>query len=133
MNHQDKAGDTVLHQMALHGYDYLMRETLEANSKIAYIKNHHPHYPIHTTILNHQIECTKRLLAVKQGETLADHQGCVALHYAAQHGHDTLLEACCPFYSNLDIPDKENKTPLMLAAEFGSLSAGNAWSCNSGR
>ncbi|KTD42562.1 ankyrin repeat domain-containing protein [Legionella parisiensis] len=119
---QDKNGDTVLHKMAQHGFDSLIKEILVTHAELAYIPNKHTHYPIHTAILNDQIQCVIPLLHIKDGTILVDSSGWAALHYAARYGSQDILEECCKLTTNKDIPDFTGKTPLMIAAELGRLS-----------
>ncbi|RUR16260.1 hypothetical protein ELY21_13340 [Legionella sp. km535] len=123
LNHQDNNGNTVLHQMALQGFDELIKETLATDGELAYIKNNHTHYPIHTAILNNKFESTLLLLQVKDGTTLTDSKGCSPLHYAARYSNQPLIEECCKLSINKDPLDFLGRTPLMLAAELGRLSA----------
>lgn len=123
LNHRDDNGNTVLHQMALQGFDELLKETLATNGDLAYIKNNHTHYPIHTAILNNKIQSAILLLQVKDGTTLTDSKGCSPLHYAARYANKPLMEECCKFITNTDPLDFLGRTPLMLAAELGRLSA----------
>lgn len=120
---QDKNGDTVLHQMALHGFDTLIKETLATHPELAFIKNKHTHYPIHTAILNDQIKSVIPLLQVNNGSTVKDSNGWMAIHYAARYADKEILEECCKFSTNKDTKDIIGKTPLMLATELGRLSA----------
>lgn len=122
-SNQDDNGDTILHQMALHGFDTLIRETLATHPELASIKNKHTHYPIHTAILNDQIKSVISLLQVKDSSSVKDSKGRMAIHYAARSGSKEILEECCKFSANKDIKDIMGKTPLMLAAELGRLSA----------
>lgn len=122
-SNQDDNGDTVLHQMALHGFDTLIKDTLATHPELASIKNKHSHYPIHTAILNDQIESVIPLLQINNGSTLKDSNGWMAIHYAARYANEEMLEECCKFTTNKDTKDIMGKTPLMLAAELGRLSA----------
>lgn len=122
LNHQDSAGNTILHQMALHNFDDLIKDILTTNMDLAYLQNHHTHYPVHTAILNNRIQSVILLLHVKDAAKLADSHGWVALHYAARYANDSVLVECIKSSTNLDIRDHQERTPLMLAAELGHLS-----------
>ena len=123
LNQQDEDGNTVLHQMAAHLFEPLIAETLQTHEELTYIKNNHHHYPIHTAILNDKIQNVALLLQVKDASLLADSNGWVALHYAARYSNNDILELCCEQSADVDTPDKTGKSPLMLAAESGRLSA----------
>lgn len=113
---QDQDGNTVLHQMALHGFDKLMKEVLKTNPQLAFICNNASHYPIHTAILNHQQTIIPLLLPIKGVSVLGDAQERVPLHYAARYGTDEIVQACCQATPDINIRDSEAKTPLLWAA-----------------
>lgn len=123
LNHRDDSGNTILHQMVLSDFIDLIQETLATEPSLAAIKNNHTLYPIHTAILNNQIQSVALLLQVKEGANLADKNGWTALHYAAIHAQQPLLKECCKFYTNVDVLDHQKRTPLMLAAEYENLAA----------
>ena len=121
--HQDQSGDTVLHQLALHHFPSLLDDLLATHSELAYIKNNHSHYPIHTAVLNNQLPNIQLLLAVNDGPMLADNHGWTALHYAARRSKPEILDYCCQITPNIDLLDNKGQSPLMLAAALGNLSA----------
>jgi ankyrin repeat protein len=120
---QDDNGDTVLHEMAAHGFSALITELLQTNPELAEIKNYHTHYPVHTAILNGQTDGVRLLLQQKGGETLADSHGWVALHYAARAGGKDIMTLCCDATPDLNCRDESGRTPLMLAAEVANIAA----------
>lgn len=117
----DKSGDTVLHQMAANGFALLIKETLATHPKVGSIKNKAGHFPVHTAILNNQIECVRTLLGYEGGSAHADHEERDALHYAAMHGNKRVVKLCVNATKEIDPRDTEDKTPLMLAALMGNL------------
>jgi ankyrin repeat protein len=121
--HQDYSGNTVLHQMAIHNFSPLMAKLLKEVPKLAYLQNNLTHYPIHSAILNNQTENIKLLLNLPEGSLLPDKYDWLALHYAARYSSGEIIKLCCQATPNKDIPDYLGKTPLMLAAELGRLSA----------
>lgn len=123
---QDKNNNTVLHLMATHGFSTLITELLKTNGELAFIKNNHTHYPIHTAILNHQDQSIRLLLQQKNVATLKDSQGWTALHYAAQYSKKDIVIFCCDFYPDLNLRDTTGKTPLLLAAEAANIDAMDA-------
>ncbi len=122
LEHQDSNGETVLHRMALNGFNDLIDELLISNSRLAYIKNNHSHYPIHTAILNNQEEAVSSLLNENSAD-LADGNGWKPLHFAARQANNMILEKCLKYPGHLDETDIQGRTPLMLAAELGNLDA----------
>ena len=123
LNHQDDSGNTVLHQMALHGLENLIKEMLTTNLDLAYIKNNHIHYPIHTAILNNQIKSVIPLLKIENGANLEDSNGWMSIHYAARYADKKVIEECCKLITDIDATDLSGRTPLMIAAELGRLKA----------
>lgn len=121
---KNQSGDTLLHLMAVHGYDQLIEKTLRGHdSSLVFISNNSCHYPIHSAILNAQHPCARLLLAVKEGEQLADAKGRNALHYAAKYGDDAMMQICLNSPIDKDSLDKQKQTPLMLAAMANNANA----------
>lgn len=120
---QDSNGDTVLHLMATHGFLALIPELLQTHAELAYVNNKHTHYPIHTAILNNQIDCARLLLKQEGVATLTDSNGWTPLHYAARHGGKNMVAMCCEHTEDLNAPDFLGRTPLMLAVELANQPA----------
>ena len=118
--YKDREGNTVIHRMASHGYDQLISDVLDAYTEGALQFNNYGHYPIHSAILNNQINCAKRLLSIPTVATLADTEKRVAIHYAALYGNQEMMELCYEVTDNLNIGDTAGKTALMLANEAGN-------------
>lgn len=87
------------------------------------IHNKPTHYPIHTAILNNQLNSVIQLLHVNNTALQKDSNGWLPLHYAARYANKEIIEACCQFSTNKDTPDAMGRTPIMIAAESGRLSA----------
>jgi ankyrin repeat protein len=119
--HTDKSGDTVFQLMAVNGFTILMAEVLKEDTQLAFYKNNFTHYPIHTAILNQQIDICRLLLVIPKVASLADVDKRVALHYAARYGTKDMVELCCKASTDLNIRDSYNKTPLILAAEAQNM------------
>ena len=120
--HQDNNGDTVFHLMAQHGLKKLLQDSLQQESIGLFLCNHRIHYPIHTAVLNNQIEVIDLLLKTPNVALLADSKGQVALHYAARYGANDTVQLCCEANPELiNMPDNESKTPLMLAVEARNI------------
>lgn len=123
LEHQDNSGNTVLHLIATYGYESLIEEVLRSVPKLFRIQNNHSRYPIHTAILDNQIECVRAFLSVPNIEQLTDSSGETALHYAAKYGSKEMIALCITAFKKIDIPDDIGKTPLMAAAESGNVKA----------
>ncbi|MBL7481304.1 ankyrin repeat domain-containing protein [Legionella bononiensis] len=120
LNLQDNNGDTVLHLMATHGFSSLLEESVSSNPMLAYIKNNNSHYPVHTAILNDQLDCLRILLKDKDISILADSKGRVALHYAARYSGKEMVELCCDAAPTINPLDNTGLSPFMLAAAAGN-------------
>lgn len=123
LKHQDNTGNTVLHLIATFGYASLIEEVLRSAPELFTIQNNHNRYPIHTAILNNQIECVRKFLSMPNVEQLSDASGETALHYAARYGSKEMIALCCSAFKKIDIPNDTGKTPLMAAAESGNIEA----------
>jgi len=119
----DAQGETLLHAMAAHGYDTLLRDIIRDHSNLIYVHDNFNNYPIHTAILNGQIDIVKLLLPLTGVTELADSNAQVALHYAAECGVPEILQLCYPYYPDKNIRDVDSVTPLMCAAKAGDLPA----------
>ena len=128
INHQDNNGNSVFHLMASDDhFNPLLNEATLAKSHALSQPNKLAQYPVHTAILNHQINNARLLLESNTGvDKQADREGRVPLHYAAMHGSDELINLCINHSENINIRDTYNKTPLILAAEIGNQEAINA-------
>ena len=120
---KDNSGNSIFHLMATRGFDGLMSTLIKDYPAGAFISNNHSHFPIHTAILNNQVDIAKRLLSIDRVATLADAKRQVALHYAARYGTQAMVEECCNASTDLNIRDSALKTPLMLAAEAANIEA----------
>ena len=121
LNDSDESGNTILHEMASQGFASLMADRLNIDTTSVFLKNNHNHYPIHTAVLNNQLDCVKLLLPITGVSNLTDDQGCVALHFAACWGDQATLLQCCNASEQIDITDQNGRTALMLAAANSRL------------
>ncbi len=119
ITHQDYEGNTVLHNMAAHGYDELLNDVLTVHSTGALHFNHHGLYPIHTAILNNQLKCAEYLLSNPGVATLKDAEYRAPIHYAGLHGNTAMIELCLKHTPNdvVNSRDTDGKTAYMLATE----------------
>ena len=123
VNHHDKDGNTVMHQMAAHEFGALMSWLLGSNPELAFLKNNASLYPVHTAILNQQIAALNLLLDIDAVAALGDAEKRVPLHYAARYGTADIVERCCLATDDINIRDNADKTPLLWAAEAGNQDA----------
>ena len=119
--HTDSNGDSVFHLMVIYGFTALLKEFLDKNHAGAFIKNHHSLYPIHTAILNNRVDSVTFLQTIDKVPDLTDANGQAALHYAALYGNEELIRQCITAQKDINIRDKSDKTPLMLATEIQNL------------
>lgn len=121
LKHQDKSGNTVLHLIATYGYSSLIEDVLYSVPELFAVKNNHNRYPIHTAILDNQIECVRPFISMPNIEQLSDASGETALHYAARFSSKEMIALCSTAFETIDIPDDTGKTPLMAAAQTGNI------------
>ena len=122
VNAVNNAGETVAHLMAEQGFARLMSDLIQTNQPLLFHNNNYSKYPIHTAILNNQLAIVRQLMLVPGMSALKDVDGRNALHYAAMYGDEAMLNACL-LVDDLNDRDAEQKTPIILAAEFGNLVA----------
>lgn len=123
LTHRDISGDSVLHLIAAFGFDSLIPEVMESAPELFMNPNNLGHYPIHTAILNNQVQCLSLFLKNKECLKLKDSMGETVLHYAALYGSAKAVSLCCEVFKEVDLRDNEGRTPLMLAAESGNTEA----------
>lgn len=119
----DKNGDSVLQLMAAHHFSSLMVELLRSDNALAYIKNNQTHVPVHTAILNNNLEGVRILLKENDMASVADSKNRLPLHYAARYSGAEMVALCSDASNNIDPLDIQGKTPFMLAAEVGNEAA----------
>lgn len=121
--HQDDIGDTVIHLMAAHRFNNLLDLTLAENQELAAVRNNFSNYPIHTAILNANLEGAKILFTIKGTATFQGNVNRVPLHYAARYGSKAMVDLCCEQTPDINIRDGEDKTALILAMEAQNIAA----------
>lgn len=119
----DNDGNCAMHNMALHGFNTLLKEAISTTPLLIKTANSQTHYPIHIAILNDQIEAATNLLAIAECALLADSKGQNALHYAAQYGSEEMIKLCLESSKDNNSQDSEEKTALILAVENDRLEA----------
>lgn len=122
LNQLDENGDSVLQMMAINDFTTLMEGVLRSNNALAYKANNHSHFPVHTAILNNNLESVRILLKENDMTNAADSKKRLPIHYAARYGGEEMLALCFDASSNIDPLDIQGKTPFMLAAEGGNES-----------
>jgi ankyrin repeat protein len=120
---KNESGDSILHTMAIYGYNELINEMLNHSAELASVSNNSMRYPIHAAILNGQHECTKILSTIPGVEKLIDSKGRNALHYAAKYGDASMVSICLKSTISKNSVDSRQQTPLMLAAIAKNSSA----------
>lgn len=117
INMPDQDGNTMLHNMAEHGFEAITAEVLTKAPGLALLQNKASLYPVHTAILNHQFGVLRQLLDIDNVALLCDSNKRVALHYAACYGTVEMVEACCLATNDINIRDDADNTPLLWAAK----------------
>ena len=116
---QDESGATVLHLMAVHGFDRLAHLILEKEPQLSSIAKRFQNqdYPIHTAILNGQYEVAKSLFDLDvQTSFYVNALEQSPLHIAAQCGSKAMWKLCCERFIAHDIEhvDRNGHTALAL-------------------
>lgn len=120
---QDAEGNTVLQLMAVYGFDKLVPEVLQQAPELAsrYMKTT-GEYPIHTAILNNQLDVAEALFDIDTataGYKTFKLQS--PLHYAAHYGSEAMVLLCCEHHRqharDIDEHDRAGKTALAYAKQ----------------
>jgi ankyrin repeat protein len=122
LNQLDKNGDSVLQMMAVNDFSTLMEELLSTDKALAYKANNHSHFPVHTAILNNNLESVRIILKENDMTNAADSKKRLPIHYAARYSGEEMVALCFDASNTIDPLDIEGKTPFMLAAEVGNES-----------
>ncbi|MFA6302931.1 MAG: ankyrin repeat domain-containing protein [Legionella sp.] len=112
-----------MHLMAIHGYDDLLKDVLATCEHLAFQATNFQVYPIHTAILNRQLNAVQQLLQIKGMDAVGDENKRNALHYAVIYGNPEIVSVCCQHSTDLDAKDNDGMTALMMAAKDGNLAA----------
>ncbi len=120
---QDNSGDTPFHLMAVYGFDDLFSELLTKHQHMAYMPNNHTQYLIHTAILNQRRDIMACLLKLDNVWTQTDSNDEAALHYAARRGTRDMVKLCCEVSKDVNVLNRDNRTPWQLAFEEGNTDA----------
>ncbi|MDX2346694.1 MAG: ankyrin repeat domain-containing protein [Legionella sp.] len=132
---QDDEGNSVLHFIALYGYDDLIQTVLNDEPELAEKKRTYTdEYPIHLAVSNAIFEehgdsglaVIKKLYACDPNT--ATHQNSddqTALHYAVRYGSAKMVKYCCEHLgqANIDEKDTEGMTALAWAESKPAMKA----------
>ena len=121
LNYVDLSGDTVLHRMVAQGFFELIDETLKIKPDLLRVTNTHGHYPIHTAVLNRQVECVRILLGYSGVESQMDAKQQTPLEYAFKLNAPDLMDLCVHALTDINRRNAFGETPLFLAAGAGNL------------
>ncbi|KAK6265708.1 hypothetical protein QUC31_016545 [Theobroma cacao] len=112
----NKSGETPLYIAARRGYDRLVRMILDRCES----SNHDGpcgRTALHAAVMSFDIKSTGEILKKRKNlRKAADENGQTPLHYAAHFGYDRIVKLLLESY----IIDKEQMTPLLMAARQGS-------------
>ncbi len=114
---QDTSGNTPLHLICISGFPDLITWLTEQNAPLDFIKNSRGQYPVHTGILNNQIDVVRLLLGIDGVASQEDNLNQKPLHYAAQYGSKEMVELCYHTETDINCQDSSGNTPLELARQ----------------
>lgn len=121
---QDNCGYTVFHEMAVNGFEGLLKESIQQSPEGIFISDNQFKYPIHRAILMGQRNIISLLLTDpnldQKVSALTDSKGRNALHYAAKYATgDSLdiLKCCVDATKDINTEDNYGNTALMLAVK----------------
>lgn len=121
----DIDGNTIVHQMALNGFDDLIRELIQQKALHTLLMqpNLKQHRPIHVAIFQGQLAVVDCLFKhhLNQKEQLQGHKSRMPTHYAAESGNEAMVELCCEADpESVHQLDSEGKTPWAIATDVGN-------------
>ncbi len=127
---QDNIGRTVLHVMAMHGFDKLVAEVCAdapdlVEKRMATNQYNTGECPIHTAVLNGNLPVVEALYAIDPfAATRTDLENQTPLHYAAREGSLDMVTACSLQHQraglDIDVKDENGMTPLAWAEQAGN-------------
>jgi uncharacterized protein len=123
IKYRDQNRDSILHLMAAFGFSSLYKELINDIRELAFCKNNQSHYPIHSAIINRNLDIVCLLMDIQDVSLSADGNGRKPLHYAAGYGTSEIVSICCAKTNDINIRDHYQKTPLMIAVETKNLDA----------
>lgn len=119
---QDAAGNTLLHQMIIYGFNDLAKWAITEMPKLALKHNKQQgEYPIHLAISHQNLEVVDALFKVSGVASQRNDRRQTIMHYAGRYGTQDMATLCCR-HRVLDINAKDSfgKTALAWAREENS-------------
>ncbi len=120
---RDAEGDTVLHLIARHDLDRLVRQVLTDEPALSSIPNSRKGlYPIHLAVVGANNEVARVLFELDEASaTYATYKRELAMHIAAREGTEATMKLCCDRHNgDIDVLNFHGQSPLACAIQSGN-------------
>ena len=113
-------GDTVLHLIARHDFDGLVRTVLTDESTLASTPNPRERlYPVHLAVEGEENNVAKVLFELDEySSEHMTYKRNLAMHFAAREGTEATMKLCCDHHKgNIDVLNLHGQSPLACAIQ----------------
>ena len=122
VNTKDEEGLTPLHLGVISGNTAAVKLFIRNNADLDSL-DREGHSAVHWAVVCSQAEILKTLCESGAHTDTPDNQGAYPLHYATSAQDNTeILETFLEYHEDLNVTDKDGRTPLMWAASCGATS-----------
>ncbi|CAJ0915912.1 unnamed protein product, partial [Mesorhabditis belari] len=114
---------TVLHTVALHGYEAVCQTLIESDVQLCSAKDKRGCLPLHLAAWNGHLGIVKLLCeAARSTIDSPNNAQETAMHLAAQHGHSRIVQMLIDYGADASVRNARCETPLDIAARTGHAS-----------
>jgi ankyrin repeat protein len=117
---KNEGGDTVLHQIAFHDFDGLVRSVLTDEPTLASIPNPQKNlYPVHLAVQRAENKVAALLFELDEASSeYKTYKRELAMHFAAREGTEATMKICCDHHKgDIDVLNFHGQSPLACAIE----------------